>query len=155
MWLDGYHHMRPSCLEPEDVCQALTLAVERRHSKFMSFLNLVSLRLLFRFLIDTLAQEIALRPQMPRLLQVENWGLGEEEIFPDVLPVVPVLHLFLIDVIDELLYFILVIPTSACREPLACLRLRNVLAIGQVLLSEKALLQNWRQLWDLEIFAIF
>lgn len=58
-----------------------------------------------------LAEQVALRPQMVELLEIENRTLSQQEVLPDILLVVSVLHLLLVDIINEFLYLILVVRT--------------------------------------------
>ena len=41
------------------------------------------------------------------LLQIEDRGLSEEVVFPYILLVVAVLHLLLVDIVNEFLYLVL------------------------------------------------
>ena len=44
------------------------------------------------------------------LLQIEDWGLSKKVVFSHILFVVAVLHLLLVDIVDEFLNLILGVP---------------------------------------------
>ena len=58
-----------------------------------------------------LAEQVALRPQMVELLEIEDRTLSQQEVLSDILFVVSVFHLLLVNIINEFLYLILVVGT--------------------------------------------
>lgn len=93
---------------------------------------------------------------MVRLLQVEDRRLGKEEVLADVLSVVSVLHFLLVDVVDELLDLVLsVASASRRRKPWIWLNRSKILWVAPGVVAEKMLLEERRQLGDLEVFTIF
>ena len=66
------------------------------------------------FTAVTLAQKITLRPQMVELLKVKDRTLSQQEVLSDILLMVPILHLFLVNVINEFLDLVLIICALKC-----------------------------------------
>ena len=95
--LHWHDHIWPTCLEAQDVGQALSMGLLRSHHFFILWnSSLLSTR-----------KEPSLRPQVMELLQIEDRGLSEEVVFPNILLVVAVLHLLLVDIVNEFLYLVL------------------------------------------------
>lgn len=61
---------------------------------------------------------------------------------------VPILHLFLVNIINKLLDFVLVVLTLKLD------RRRTSLLLNLLLVAKELLLQKVRELWDLKIFTI-
>ena len=61
---------------------------------------------------------------------------------------VPILHLFLVNIINKLLDFVLVVLTLKLD------RRRTSLLLNLLLVAKELLLQNVRELWDLKIFTV-
>lgn len=158
MWhvgLDRHHDVWTASLEAQDVGQTLTFAVKGglTQVKTWSSLSFIGSWLSFA---PALRQQITLWPQMMRLLQVEDRRLGKEEVLADVLSVVSVLHFLLVDVVDELLDLVLsVASASRWRKPWIWLNRSKILWVAPGVVAEKMLLEERRQLGDLEVFTIF
>jgi len=61
---------------------------------------------------------------------------------------VPILHLFLVNIINKLLDFVLVVLTLKLD------RRRTSLLLNLLLVAKELLLQKVRELWDLKIFTV-
>jgi len=96
----------------------------------------------------SLAQKVSLRPQMVEFLKIKDRALRQEEIFPDILLMVPILHLFLVNIINKLLDFVLVVLTLKLD------RRRTSLLLNLLLVAKELLLQKVWELWDLKIFTV-
>ena len=73
----------------------------------MSLLSSHHLIVLWNSRFLTTRKKSTLGPQVMELLQIEDRGLSEEVVFSHILLVVAVLHLLLVDVVDELLDLVL------------------------------------------------
>lgn len=101
-------------------------------------------------------KKVSFVSQVMEFLQVEYWRFSEQVVFSHVLLMVSIFHFLLINIIDELLYFVLS-PTGATssREPSCGLGELAELWLIHSLSAKELGLQDWWKLWNAEIFTIF
>ena len=157
--MNRHHNVWATCLEAQDIGQAITFAVKDGQAKVIdcsSFLAFVRSCFTFGLLSWSFAQQITFWPQMVGLLQVKDRRLGQQEVLTHVLSMVSVLHFLLVDVIDELLDLVLSISsTSTRRKPWIWLSWGKMLHVTRGIVSKEMLLKERRQLRDLEVFTVF
>ena len=99
--LHWYHHIWSTCLKAKNVSQALSMGLFCSHQVLVLWNS---------GLLSTAGKKPSLRPQVMELLQIEDWGLSKKVVFSHILFVVAVLHLLLVDIVDEFLNLILGVP---------------------------------------------
>lgn len=100
-------------------------------------------------------EKVSFVSQVMEFLQVEYWRFSEQVVFSHILLMVSVLHFLLINIINELLYFVLS-PSGATssREPSCGLGELAKLWLIHSLKAKELGLQDWWKLRNAEIFSV-